>query len=55
MSEAKKREIVQKIDEVIEGLENIVQLLRLKQMKLQIKIARAKAEARAKSERPQGE
>ena len=54
MSEA-IRETIKKIDEAVESLERVIELVKLKQMKLQIKLARLKAEARAKSTRPQGE
>jgi len=55
MSEAAIRETIQKIDEVVESLERVIELMKLRQMKLEIKIARLKAEVRAKSKRPQGE
>ena len=50
MSEA-IRETIKKIDEAVESLERVIELVKLKQMKLQIKLARLKAEARAKSTR----
>jgi hypothetical protein len=41
-------EIAQKIDEIVERLERVRELLKLRLMETQIKIARLKAEARAK-------
>jgi hypothetical protein len=55
MSEAEKRQTKEKIDEVVESLESVIEFLKLEYMKLQIKIARGKAELRVRSERSRGE
>ncbi len=49
MSGRETREVVQKINEVIERLESFREYLKLKQMETRITIARLKATARAKS------